>query len=321
MPIEPATRSLIQRAAKVLADGGVVAFPTETVYGLGADATNADAVLRVYEMKGRPRFNPLIAHVADLETAGAHGCFNASARKLAEAFWPGPLTIVLKRRAESRICDLVSAGLETIALRVPANEIARGLLRAAGCPVAAPSANRAGHVSATAASHVAADLGEGPDFILDGGDTVLGLESTVIDLSGPEPLLLRPGAIPREEIENILAAKLGDATTPNEPTSPLSPGQLASHYAPRARVRLEATCVEPGEALLAFGGNPLPTQGLVVNLSPKGDLREAATRFFAALRQLDDSGCAGIAVMPIPGEGLGEAINDRLRRAAALRGA
>lgn len=316
MPIEPATHSTIIKAAKALAGGGVVAFPTETVYGLGADATNAEAILRVYELKGRPRFNPLIAHVANRETAEAHAEFNASAGKLAEAFWPGPLTIVLKKRAECRICDLVSAGLETIALRVPANEIAQDLLRAAGCPVAAPSANRAGHVSPTTASHVAADLGEGPEFILDGGDTALGLESTVIGLSGHEPLLLRPGAIPREEIEDFLVAKLGDATTPDRPASP---GQLASHYAPRARVRLEATGVEPGEALLAFGSNPLPATGLVINLSPKDDLREAATRFFAALRQLDDSGCVSIAVMPIPDEGLGEAINDRLRRAAAAR--
>jgi len=316
MPIEPATQTSIDNAAKVLADGGVVAFPTETVYGLGADATNADAVVHVYEMKGRPRFNPLIAHVADIETAGSHGEFNAMARKLAEAFWPGPLTMVLKKRSKSNICDLVSAGLETIALRVPANEIARSLLRAAGCPVAAPSANKAGHVSPTTAAHVKADLGEGPDIILDGGDTALGLESTVVDVSGPEPLLLRPGGIPREDIEHIFGVKLADATNANQPTSP---GQLASHYAPRARLRLEATSLAPGETLLAFGPNPLKRENSMVNLSPRGDIREAATRLFAALRELDASGCEGIAVMPIPDEGLGEAINDRLRRAAAPR--
>lgn len=317
MPIERATQSSIQRAAKVLGQGGVAAFPTETVYGLGADATNADAVLRVYEMKGRPRFNPLIAHVADLETAEAHGEFNDAARKLADRFWPGPLTIVLKKRGKSGICDLVSAGLETIALRVPANEIAQGLLRAAGCPVAAPSANRAGHVSPTTAAHVAADLGDGPGLILDGGDASLGLESTVVDLSGPEPLLLRPGGIPREEIECVLGTKLGDGEPGDQPTSP---GQLESHYAPKAPLRLEATSVEPGEALLAFGPNPPPTDGPAINLSPEGDVREAATRLFTALRELDASGCEGIAVMPIPHEGLGEAINDRLRRAAAPRG-
>jgi len=208
MAIEPATQSSIQLAAKVLAGGGVAAFPTETVYGLGADATNAQAVLRVYEMKGRPRFNPLIAHVANREAAEAHAEFNEQAGKLADVFWPGPLTIVLEKRPESGICDLVSAGLDTIALRVPANETARGLLLAAGCPVAAPSANKAGHVSPTTAAHVAADLGDAPALILDGGHTTVGLESTVVDLSGPEPLLLRPGAIPREEIEDVLGKKL-----------------------------------------------------------------------------------------------------------------
>jgi L-threonylcarbamoyladenylate synthase len=316
MPIEPATQSSIQQAAKMLAEGGVVAFPTETVYGLGADATNADAVLRVYEMKGRPRFNPLIAHVANRETAEAHAEFNEAANKLADAFWPGPLTIILKKRVESGICDLVSAGLETIALRVPANETARDLLRAAGCPVAAPSANRAGHVSPTTAAHVEADLGDGPGLILDGGNASLGLESTVVDVSGPEPLLLRPGGIPRKDIEQVLGRKLGEAEPGAQPSSP---GQLASHYAPRARLRLEATSLEPGEALLAFGPNPPQTDGPMINLSPKGNVREAATRLFAALRELDASGCEGIAVMPIPDEGLGEAINDRLRRAAAPR--
>jgi len=317
MPIEPATHSNILRAASVLAGGGVVAFPTETVYGLGADATNADAVLRVYEMKGRPRFNPLIAHVADRETAEVHGEFNDAARKLADAFWPGPLTIVLKKRSRSGICDLVSAGLDTIALRVPVNETAAILLLAAGCPVAAPSANRAGHVSPTTAAHVAADLGDAPALILDGGHTAVGLESSVVDLSGPKPLLLRPGGIPREKIEDVLAMKLGNAEISNRPSSP---GQLASHYAPRTQLRLEATSIEPGEALLAFGGTALSTGGPMVNLSLEGDLRETAMNLFSALRELDTSGCDSIAVMPIPDEGLGEAINDRLRRAAAPRG-
>lgn len=320
MPVEPATQASIETAAKILADGGVAAFPTETVYGLGADATKVDAVLRVYEMKGRPRFNPLIAHVADIETAEAHGEFNNMARKLSRAFWPGPLTMVLKKRVDSNICDLVSAGLETIALRVPANEIASRLLLAAGCPVAAPSANKAGHVSPTTAAHVRADLGEGPDIILDGGDTALGLESTVVDLSGTKPVLLRPGGIPRKEIENALGVKLADAAPSDQPASP---GQLASHYAPRTKLRLDAMSLTPGEALLAFGPNPLKSEkseNSMVNLSPIGDIREAATRLFAALRELDTSGYEAIAVMPIPDEGLGEAINDRLRRAAAPRG-
>lgn len=317
MPVEPATQPSIQRAAKALADGGVVAFPTETVYGLGADATNADAVLRVFEMKGRPSFNPLIAHVSDRAAAEKHGEFNEPANILADALWPGPLTIVLKRRADSRICDLVSAGLDSIGLRVPANETARNLLRAAGCPVAAPSANKAGHVSPTAAAHVQTDLGDEPDLILDAGQTTVGLESTIVDLSGPMPLLLRPGGIPREEIEKILGMKLGDAVASAQPSSP---GQLASHYAPKAQLRLEARSIEPGEALLAFGPDLPLTEGPLINLSPEGDIREAAIRLFGALRELDESGCKSIAVMPIPDEGLGEAINDRLRRAAAPRG-
>jgi len=313
MPIVAVSDSAIARAARALARGALAAFPTETVYGLGADATNARAVAAIYEMKGRPRFNPLIVHVADDEAADAHAKFSADARALARNFWPGPLTLVLRKRPHSAICDLVSAGLKTIALRVPANDIAQSLLRAAKCPVAAPSANRAGHVSPTSAAHVAADLGEGPALILDGGATALGLESTVIDLSGPRPLLLRPGAIPREEIETIIETKLGNAATPDRPASP---GQLASHYAPRTRLRLEATSLEPGEALLAFGATPFSALGPVVNLSPGGDLREAASRFFAALRELDECGCSAIAVAPVPDVGLGEAINDRLRRAA-----
>ncbi len=314
MPVVTVTDSAIYRAADALASGKLAAFPTETVYGLGADATNAVAVAAIFEMKGRPRFNPLIVHVADYDAAVAHAKFTRHAGNLASHFWPGPLTLVLPKRPRSTICDLVSAGLDTIALRVPANDIAHHLLRFARCPVAAPSANRAGHVSPTSAAHVAQDLGEGPEIILDGGDTELGLESTVIDLSGPQPLLLRPGAIPREEIEKIIKTTLGNAATPDRPASP---GQLARHYAPRTKLRLEATSVEPGEALLAFGDTPFATQGPVVNLSPEGDLREAASRFFAALRELDACGCSAIAVAPVPDTGLGEAINDRLRRAAA----
>lgn len=317
MGIEPATHSTILRAAEALRDGKLVAFPTETVYGLGADATNADAVARVFEMKGRPRFNPLIVHLPDLDAAKAHAAFNAAAEKLAVAFWPGPLTLVLPKHKDSAICDLVSAGLETIAVRVPKHAVAQELMREAACPIAAPSANKAGHISPTTAEHVENDLGDGPEIILDGGFSSLGLESTVVDLSGEEPLLLRPGAISREKIENLLGAGLGQAT---ENDAPASPGQLNSHYAPHAKVRLEANSVEPGEALLAFGDEVPQTEGPVINLSPDGNLREAAIHFFAALRELDASGCKTIAVMHIPNAGLGEAINDRLRRAAAPRG-
>ncbi len=316
MAIETATPDTIARAAEALRAGGLVAFPTETVYGLGADATNVDAVARIYEMKGRPRFNPLIAHLPDMTAAESHANFNEAAHKLANAFWPGPLTLVLPRRPESDICDLVSAGLDTIAVRVPSGDIAHELLRHAGCPIAAPSANRAGHVSPTTAQHVADDLGEGPALILDGGDTTEGLESSVVDASREEPLLLRPGAISRSHIEKILGVKLG---VPDLSAQPASPGQLKSHYAPRTQIRLDAQDAIPGEALLAFGNAPIRTNGPVINLSSSGNLHEAATRFFAALRELDARGCTTIAVMPIPDEGLGEAINDRLRRAAAPR--
>ncbi len=316
MAIETATPASIARAAKALADGELVAFPTETVYGLGADATNADAVARVYEVKGRPRFNPLIAHVSNREMADVHGEFDLTATALADAFWPGPLTVVLPRRGVSRICDLVSAGLDTIAVRVPSGEVAQDLLHAANCPIAAPSANRAGHVSPTTAQHVADDLGADVNIILDGGATAHGLESTVIDCSGPQPLLLRPGVISRTEIEGVLGRKLGKPLQNNQPASP---GQLASHYAPNTKVRLNAHDVLPGEALLAFGKNTPETNGPCINLSPSGDLREAAIGFFSALRTLDTTGCETIAVMPIPDEGLGEAINDRLLRAAAPR--
>ncbi len=316
MVIETATPASIARAAKALADGELVAFPTETVYGLGADATNADAVARIYEVKGRPRFNPLIAHVGDREMAGVHVEFNDTADMLVDAFWPGPLTVVLPRRGVSGICDLVSAGLDTVAVRVPSGDVARDLLHAAKCPVAAPSANRAGHVSPTTARHVDDDLGTDVAVILDGGATALGLESTVVDCSGLQPLLLRPGVISRTDIENVLGRKLGKPLQNNQPASP---GQLASHYAPNTKVRLNSRDVRPGEALLAFGKDAPETNGPCINLSPSGDLREAAAGFFSALRELDAKGCETIAVMPIPDRGLGEAINDRLLRAAAPR--
>ena len=300
-----------ERAAEILRAGGLVAFPTETVYGLGADATNPRAVARVYEAKGRPQFNPLIAHVPGLQEAEAHAHFTPRARALAKAFWPGPLTLVLARKAESSVCELACAGLSTIALRAPAHPAAQALLAAFDAPIVAPSANRSGHVSATTAAHVRADLGDVVELVLEGGASEIGLESTIIavDADG-RATLLRPGAIPRTEIEAItgpLAAR-GDKIS--------APGMMESHYAPRARLRLDATAPEPGEAYLAFGA-PAPEGGLT--LSASGDLSEAAANLYAHLRALDAGGAAVIAVAPIPARGLGEAIRDRLARAAAPR--
>jgi L-threonylcarbamoyladenylate synthase len=295
-------------AAALLREGGLVAFPTETVYGLGADATSGVAVARIFAAKGRPRFNPLIVHLADSEEAHRHAVFTPAAMALAKAFWPGALTLVLPRREDSDIALLVSAGLDTLALRVPAHPVAAAFLRAAGRPVAAPSANPSGQVSATTAAHVAEGLGEKVDAILDGGATPLGIESTVIGFDGDRPLLLRPGAIARQEIEAV-AGPLGAAGETIR-----SPGQLASHYAPRAALRLDAAKGGPGEALLGFGNAP----GAALNLSPRGDLKEAAANLFAMLRRLDKN-TDRIAVSPVPRTGLGEAINDRLQRAAAPR--
>jgi L-threonylcarbamoyladenylate synthase len=303
----------IAEAARVLRGGGLVAFPTETVYGLGADATNGLAVARIFEAKGRPRFNPLIAHVADAGTARDLVQFNDAATALAERFWPGPLTLVLPRRPNSRhrISELVTAGLGTLAVRVPAHPVAQRLLAAAGVPVAAPSANPSGRVSPTRALHVEEDLGDKADMILDGGPTQAGLESTIIAFA-PAPTLLRPGGLPREAIEAVLGCRLQDFRE----LGVRSPGQLASHYAPRAPLRLNASKAEEGEVLLGFGpGAP----GAALNLSPAADLSEAAANLFAYLRALDAEGPDKIAVMPIPATGLGEAINDRLRRASAPR--
>ena len=316
----PAGADAVAEAARCLRNGGLVGFPTETVYGLGADAANPAAIARLYQAKGRPAFNPLIAHVGDLKAAEAIARFDSQARALAQAFWPGPLTLVLPKAQNCPIADLATAGLNTVAVRVPAHNVARALLQAFGGAVVAPSANRSGHVSPTTAAHVLADLDGRIDLILDGGPVEVGVESTIIGCFD-EPVLLRAGGLPREAIERLLGRAL---LAPQEPDPdsphPLAPGMLASHYAPRARVRLQATDVHPGEALLAFGPDALP--GLdkavaVMNLSESGDLTEAATKLFGYLRALDTYGAAGIAVMPVPGHGLGEAINDRLRRAAA----
>lgn len=300
----------INEAVRALAEGRLVAFPTETVYGLGADSTSDAAVARVYEAKGRPVFNPLIAHVPGLAEAEALVIFPESARKLARAFWPGPLTLVLKRRDNCPVSLLASAGLDTLAVRVPDHPVAQRLLRAAGRPLVAPSANPSGQLSPTTAAHVREALADKVQVILDGGSCRVGVESTVVDLSGDRPALLRPGGVTSEAIEAIV----GPLTSAGE--GPLrSPGQLESHYAPALPVRLGATEARPGEALLAFG----PTAGGVRNLSPSGDLTEAAANLFAFLRALDRPEHSAIAVMPIPEQGLGRAINDRLRRAAAPR--
>jgi L-threonylcarbamoyladenylate synthase len=317
MAIVKATDGAIRVAAEHLREGRLVAFPTETVYGLGGDATNGKAVAAIFEAKGRPRFNPLIVHFADISGARMHAEFTPLGLRLAEAFWPGPLTLVLKRRAESDLCDLVSAGLETIAIRVPDHPIAQALLEAAVRPLAAPSANKSGRVSPTQANHVQMDLGDRVGLILDGGPTAHGLESTIIDATGEAPILLRTGAVPAETIEVVLGQTINRAVDAGG--NPLSPGQLASHYAPEAKVRLGATDVQEGEALLAFGSNVPAAAGPMINLSATGDLIEAAANLFAALRTLDQSGTKRIAVMPIPEQGLGEGINDRLRRAATPR--
>lgn len=319
MTIFPFNESSIRQAAQFIREGRLVAFPTETVYGLGADATNGRAVAAIYEAKGRPSFNPLIVHVPGVTMAERLGVFNAMALDLAAAFWPGPLTLVLPRRAECGISDLVTAGLDTIALRVPAHPAAQALLIAAGLPVAAPSANRSGHVSPTRADHVEADLGSKAAMIIDGGPSQRGLESTVVALTNGRPRLLRTGALVVSDIEKIVGGRI--ARDLHQNAQPTSPGQLESHYAPAARLRLNAATPEPGEAFLAFGPASPSASGPSFNLSPAGDLLEAAANLFLALRLLDASGAPTIAVMPIPHEGLGEAINDRLERGAAPRSA
>lgn len=303
----------IERAAAVLRTGGLVVFPTETVYGLGADATNPLAVARIFEAKGRPHFNPLIAHVLEIAEAERHAHMPTRARALAEAFWPGALTLVLKRRAESPICELACAGLPTLAVRAPSHPVARALLTAFGGPIVAPSANRSGHVSASTLEHARADLGGRVDVYLDGGPCSIGVESTIVAVDEANTAwLLRPGAIARDAIE----ALIGPLARPAIEDSVSAPGMLESHYAPRARLRLNASSPNAGEAYLAFGANAPPGGE---TLSASGDLVEAAANLYAVLRRLDATGAATIAVAPIPSQGLGEAIRDRLQRAAAPR--
>ena len=311
-------------ATALLLAGELVAFPTETVYGLGADATSNAAVAAIFTAKGRPHFNPLICHYPDAEAAFRHVTASDVAARLAAAFWPGPLTLVLPRRVTCPVALLAGAGLDTLAVRVPAHPVALALLEAVGRPIAAPSANRSGAVSPTTAEHVLGGLDGRIAAVVDGGPCAVGLESTVLDLSGPKPFLLRPGGVPREAIE-ALVGPTGHGITPaaaERSRSLRSPGLLVSHYAPGLPVRLDATHVAANEALLAFGP-PLPGAGAVFELSACRDLAAAAARLFAGLRWLDGEGARlglrGIAAMPVPRAGLGAAINDRLQRAAAPR--
>ena len=307
----------LAEAARLIRAGELVAFPTETVYGLGGDATNERAVARIFEAKGRPSFNPLITHVPGAAEARTLVRWNALAERLAHRFWPGALTLVLPRGPGSPIALLVTAGLDSVAIRAPDHPLAQALLRAAGRPVAAPSANRSGAVSPTRAEHVAESLGDRVPLILDGGPCPVGIESTVLDLTTTPPTLLRPGGVTREALEAEIGPVALSAALPAGDAARKSPGQLESHYAPSRPVRLAASTVTPGEALLAFGPHPLPGARRTLNLSPAGDLAEAAANLFAHLRALDRPDIDGIAVMPVPEAGLGLAINDRLRRAAA----
>ena len=307
----------IAAAATALRNGALVAFATETVYGLGANASDGQAVARIFEAKGRPSFNPLIVHLPDAEQARKLGKFNADASRLAEAFWPGPLTIVVERADDCPVSQLASAGLSSLAIRVPGRESARELLRLAGCPIAAPSANISGQISPTRAQHVVAGLADRIWGVLDGGDCEVGLESTIVSCLGQTPVILRPGGLSRQQLEEGLGKPVEIRT--GSTNDPISPGQLASHYAPKAAVRLNAREARPGEAYLAFGKRE-PEADIVRNLSPSRNLNEAAANLFAMLHTLDMLGAETIAVAPIPNEGLGVAINDRLARAAAPRG-
>ncbi|MDQ0349557.1 L-threonylcarbamoyladenylate synthase [Ancylobacter vacuolatus] len=321
----PSDAAGIAEAVRLLRAGGLVALPTETVYGLGCDATDPLAVASLYAAKGRPSFNPLIAHVPDLAAAQRVGILTPAAERLAARFWPGPLTLVVPA-LEGATCELARAGLASVAIRVPAHPAAQSVLAAAARPIAAPSANRSGHVSPTTAAHVLADLNGRIDLILDAGPCAVGVESTILDCTGDTPVLLRPGGLAREAIEAVLGLSLSAAPlapeTYDPETAPLAPGMLASHYAPSVPVRLDVTEVRHGEALLSFAGARPPGSeraALLRDLSPAGDLVEAASRLFALLRELDAAGAEGIAVVPLPRHNLGEAIADRLRRAAAPR--
>ena len=316
----------LNQAASLLQAGRLVAFPTETVYGLGADATNPQAIAALYAAKGRPQFNPLIAHVAHLDQARAEGLLNESAEKLAAHFWPGPLTLVVPRNPAGSVCDLACAGLASIGLRFPSHPIARALLEKAGRPIAAPSANRSGHVSPTTPDHVWDDLNRRIDAVVEGYASPVGVESTIIACLDDTPRLLRHGGITREMVEACLGTTLVEGIPTHrgktDSSQPIAPGMLESHYAPSVPVRLQAETVGADEAILLFGNtrpHGMTGESISLNLSPRGDLTEAAANLYAFLRRLDSSRVSGIAVVPIPEQGLGAAINDRLQRAAAPR--
>ena len=317
MGIEQVNEHVIAQAATLLRQGRLVAIPTETVYGLGCDASNDDAVASIFAAKGRPQFNPLIVHGTSYEAMERYVAFSPLATKLGRHFWPGALTLVLPRKEDCGLSLLVSAGLKTVAVRVPAAKVSQAILEKAEVPVAAPSANFSGTISPTTAVHVKNSLGSSVDLIVDDGACDLGLESTIVGFSGLDPVLLRPGAISAEDIEDVLQQPL--IRTAHSDKNPLSPGQLASHYAPRAQLRLNAADAKEHEAFLGFGPDMPATGNPSINLSESGNLNQAAARLFSALHALDDSGVETIAVMPIPHSGLGEAINDRLTRAAAPR--
>ncbi len=306
------SRSDLDCAAALLREGRLVAFPTETVYGLGALAADGRAVAAIFAAKGRPRFNPLIAHYADPSDVARDVTVTPLAAKLAARFWPGPLTLVLRRREGTRVSPLLSAGLDTLAVRVPSHPVAHALLAVCGAPVAAPSANRSNAISPTTAEHVLRSLGSAVAAIVDGGACPVGVESTVVDATGTAPILLRPGGVPLEEIEEVA----GPAGRPAADAAPTSPGMLKRHYAPSIPLRLDAREAGPGEVLLGFGPEA-PEDA--ANLSRSGDLAEAAANLFGMLWELDRAPHRGIAVMPVPERGLGQAINDRLRRGAAAR--
>lgn len=307
-----ANENYVTRAAQAIQAGSLVAFPTETVYGLGADATNDAAVACIFDVKKRPYFNPLIVHFSNQVSLTATVLLNEQANKLAQAFWPGALTMVLPRKSNCQVSLLASAGLKTLAVRIPNHPIAHSLIKAADTPIAAPSANCSGGISPSTALHVLQSLGENVNIILDGGPCKVGIESTVVDLSGPTPTLLRPGGIVCEDLEKVI----GPIVQPNGSKGKIrSPGMQSRHYAPSIPLRLNAKKAKSGEAFLAFGSTEAAHN---VNLSPVGDLKEAAANLFAMLRMLDQPNFKGIAVMRIPATGLGVAINDRLKRAATL---
>lgn len=322
--IVPPTKPNIDQAAGIIKQGGLIGMPTETVYGLAADATNGEAVAKIYSAKGRPSFNPLISHFASVQDITAHADMDERAKTLASHFWPGPLTLILPRKDTSTIAPIVTADLPTLAVRVPSHKTARALIKASGVPLAAPSANKSGSLSPTSAQHVARSLGDAVDMIFADGSSEIGLESTVVDLSTPETIILRPGGITQNDIQRVLNC---DVSVSKESDDIKSPGQLLKHYAPQTPLRLNAIDLQDGEALLAFGSTKfMATQSgthardlpdtMIRNLSENLDLHEAASNLFRMLHELDSYGHKGIAVMAIPDQNVGVAINDRLKRAA-----